>query len=78
MSRYLSFRPHARPDEPLFITEERKAMSRSWFAARLHMVCKSCGLSQEQYTTHSFRIGAATTAASVTTIPTLKARYVHP
>ncbi|ROL45643.1 hypothetical protein DPX16_17759 [Anabarilius grahami] len=45
MSRYLSFRPHARPDEPLFITEERKAMSRTWFAARLRMVCKFCGLS---------------------------------
>lgn len=88
MSRYLGFRPHARPDEPLFITEERKAMSRSWFAARLRLACQSCGLSPELYTSHSFRIGAATTAASVTTIHTLKTlgrwssaayeRYVRP
>ncbi|GAA6097672.1 uncharacterized protein LOC119489294 [Tachysurus ichikawai] len=88
MSRYLGLRPHARPDEPLFITEESKAMSRSWLASRLRTACQSCGLSPELYTPHSFRIGAATTAASVTTIPTLKSlgrwsstayeRYIRP
>ncbi|XP_060715042.1 uncharacterized protein LOC132838616 isoform X2 [Tachysurus vachellii] len=47
-------------------------MTRSWFATRPRYACQSCGLSPELYTSHSFRIGAATMAALVTTIPTLK------
>ncbi|KAA0723120.1 hypothetical protein E1301_Tti005239 [Triplophysa tibetana] len=88
MSRYMSTRPQACPEEPLFITEGGKAISRSWFAARFRLVCQSCGLPPKQYTTHSFHIGGATTAAAVTSSHTLKAlgrwssdayeRYVRP
>lgn len=88
MTRYLRWRPHASPDDPLFVTDKGKAMTRSWFAARLRLVCQSCDLSPELYTAHSFRIGASTTAATLAPVSTLKAmgrwssdayeRYIRP
>ena len=48
-------------------------MSKAWFASRLRLLCQSCGLPADRYATHSLRIGAATTAASSTSVATLKA-----
>ncbi|KAL1263437.1 hypothetical protein QQF64_006176 [Cirrhinus molitorella] len=73
MLAYLRSRPKAGQQEPLFLTEEGKPMSRAWFASRLHLLCKYCGLPPERYTAHSLRIGAATTATSSTPVFTLKA-----
>ncbi|KAJ8347136.1 hypothetical protein SKAU_G00285370 [Synaphobranchus kaupii] len=88
MTRYLRRRPLTSPDEPLFITDKGNAMTRSWFSACLCLVCQYCGLSPELYTAHSFRIGAATTAATVAPTCTIKAmgrwssaayeRYIRP
>ena len=88
MSRYLLCRPRATPSEPLFVTDEGKAMTRSWFAQRLRVLCVRCGLAPELYTAHCFRIGAATWASSKVPTATLKMmgrwsssayeRYVRP
>lgn len=73
MSAYLRSRPQARPEDPLFATEEGKPMSRAWFASRFRLLCLYCGLPPGRYSAHSLRIGAATTAASSTPVSTLKA-----
>ena len=73
MTQYMKSRPRASNQEPLFATEEGNSMSRAWFASRLRLLCQTCGLPPERYTPHSFRIGAATTAASVAPVSTLKA-----
>ncbi|KAK2863779.1 hypothetical protein Q7C36_002933 [Tachysurus vachellii] len=62
----------ARMEAPLFTMEEGKPMSRSWFASRFRLLCQYCGLPPEGYSAHSLRIGAATTAASSTSVSTLK------
>ncbi|CAJ1087317.1 hypothetical protein G5714_002872 [Xyrichtys novacula] len=64
--------PHATLQEPLFATEKEKPMSKAWLASHLHLLCQTCGLPPDRYTTHSLRIGAATTAAASTSVATLK------
>lgn len=49
---------------PLFLTPGNNPMSRIWFVKHLKKVIIHCNLSPQQYSSHSFRIGAATTAAS--------------
>lgn len=88
MTRYLQSRPSVNPDEPLFLTNKGKVMSRYWFSSRLQLLCQRCGLPPHLYTPHSFRIGAATTAAELVPASTLKVlgrwsssayeRYIHP
>ena len=73
MVQYLRSRAQASPQEPLFITEGGEPLSRAWFSSRLRLLCQLCGLPPERYTPHSFRIGAATTAAMVAPVSTLKA-----
>ncbi len=73
MVRYLRSRAQASHREPLFLTEKGEPLSRAWFTSRLRLLCQACGLPPERYTAHSFRIGAATTAAMVAPVPTLKA-----
>lgn len=63
---YLRNQPQASQQEPLFATEEGKAMSEA-------SLCQSCWLPPEHYTNHSLNIGAATTAVCRAPIPTLKA-----
>ncbi|KAF0046093.1 hypothetical protein F2P81_002622 [Scophthalmus maximus] len=65
--------PRVRQDQPLFLTDKGKAMSRSWFTTRLHLLCQRCGLPPQLYTSHSFRIGAATSTAALVPTSTLKA-----
>ncbi|KAF0035456.1 hypothetical protein F2P81_013214 [Scophthalmus maximus] len=88
MNLYLQRRPCVRQDQPLFLTGKGKAMSRSWFTTRLRFLCQRCGLPPQLYTSHSFRIAAATSAAALVPISTLKAmgrwsssayeRYIRP
>ena len=49
---------------PLFRYRDRRALTRSKFAAAVRLVLKKAGVDQAKYCTHSFRIGAATTAAA--------------
>ncbi|ROI27819.1 hypothetical protein DPX16_23141 [Anabarilius grahami] len=88
MNRLVSSRSKSNPTDPLFITEKGEAMSKHWFASRLRTACLHCGMDPALYTSHSFRIGAATTADSTVSIPMLKAmgrwsssayqRYIRP
>lgn len=49
-----------------FITNSsRKALSKQRFVTQIRDILNSLGLQQDQYAGHSFRIGAATTVATV-------------
>jgi len=48
---------------PLFITEDGYGLTRHTFAALLNSTLSKLHLASKNYSTHSFRIGAATTAA---------------
>ncbi|KAG1957226.1 proline and serine-rich protein 1-like [Pimephales promelas] len=61
-SRYANL---SSPREPLFLTENRKMATRFWFSKHFQSILSISGISPEHYSTHSFRIGAATTAASM-------------
>lgn len=67
--KYLSIRDthfkskFQQPSDPLFLTEEGIPLSRNQFLQYLKTVLMSTGLDHSQFTGHSFRIGAATTAA---------------
>ena len=62
MPRYV----HARTDlrEPFFIDDEGNALTRKFFIAKLKLLLTHVGLDQNLYNGHSFRIGAATSAAN--------------
>lgn len=56
--------PHVNPKAvPLFLMPNGKALSRSIFVKQLRQVLSSLGLHATHYSGHSFRIGAASTAA---------------
>jgi site-specific recombinase XerD len=61
MSLYLKLRPQQ--PGPLFIHEDGRKLSRQQFQAVLTKVATVLAWDTKRYTTHSFRIGAATTAA---------------
>lgn len=48
---------------PLFIFRDGTAVNRLWFNTQLDVAVRFCGLDPTRYKSHSFRIGAATTAA---------------
>ncbi len=50
---------------PLFIFSDGKHLTRQCLVLHLRQALKSVGVDQSRYSGHSFRIGAATTAASV-------------
>ena len=50
--------------DPLFVIETGEALTRSTFLYYFKQLLNAAGLSDEHYTGHSFRIGAATTAAA--------------
>ncbi|XP_063049771.1 uncharacterized protein LOC134444364 [Engraulis encrasicolus] len=62
--------PLPSPDSPLFLLPDGSPMSRPWFCNQLAAVLRGCHLSPKEYTAHSFRIGAATTAAQRGLSPT--------
>ena len=47
---------------PLFVMENKKPLTRQRFYSSLAAVLEQSGLNHRNYNTHSFRIGAATTA----------------
>lgn len=63
MIKFLKTRPRTSNHAPLFILPNGAPLSNSWFRTHLASALKSCCLSPSLYTGHSFRIGAATTAA---------------
>lgn len=58
---YLSVRP-ATPG-PLFVFDSGSPLTRAALVANLHEALQQVGLNHREYNGHSFRIGAATTAA---------------
>ena len=67
MSSYLQHhRGHQLNDtQPLFSFTNGKPLSRRSFLKYLHQLLRDTGHNPANYNTHSFRIGAATTAASI-------------
>ncbi len=51
------------PLEPLFLDHAGNPVSRTWFQKQLKSVLLSAGISAANFSSHSFRIGAATSAA---------------
>ena len=64
--RYITTRRslNATPHDPLFITETGSIATRFWFHHHLRQILSLTGLPPQLYSGHSFRIGAASTAAS--------------
>ena len=52
------------PSEPLFLTEDGTPLTRSVFMLHVKQLISRLGLNTTQFTPHSFRVGAATTASS--------------
>lgn len=63
MCKFLKKRPFSDPCAPLFLTPDSNPMSKSWFSYHLKQVLLRCNISPKHYSGHSFRIGAATSAA---------------
>lgn len=62
LMQYLSKRKHDSSSQPLFFFMDGVPVSRQFFT-ELWLALSFCNLNLHQYQTHSFRIGAATTAA---------------
>ncbi|XP_060070456.1 uncharacterized protein LOC132550411 [Ylistrum balloti] len=65
--KYMKHRLDSSPscDDPLFVMRDGKALTRNVFIAKFKHILECIGVNAERYNGHSFRIGAATTAASV-------------
>ena len=63
LRRFLSLR-QGRQDEPLFRLVDGTYLTRTTFTSRLRSHLQAAGIDETQYAGHSFRIGAATTAAA--------------
>ena len=60
----LSYMARRKPGKgPLFCFEDGRPLTRERFVARIRKVLQQIGIDQSKYSGHSFRIGAATTAA---------------
>ena len=64
MIKYLKIRPSTSPRCPLFLIPGKLPLSKTWFNRHLKQILTKSNLSPEHYTAHSFRIGAATSAAN--------------
>ena len=60
---YWQFRKHSNLEEPLFSFMDGSQVSRHFFSEQLQLSLKYSSLDKHNYKGHSFRIGAATTAA---------------
>lgn len=56
--------PDYSPQSPMFKFKDGTPLSRRALASNLHTLLDLCSLQSNNYNTHSFRIGAATTAAA--------------
>lgn len=63
MVNFLKVRPRTPDHFPLFLLSNGTPITKAWFKFHLASVLESCDLPPLLYTGHSFRIGAATTAA---------------
>lgn len=65
LTKYITFRlsANASPQDPLFLTESGKMATRFWFSKHFFQILRMSGISPDYYSIHSFRIGAASTAA---------------
>ena len=63
MLRYLSVRSRTSSSSPLFILPNGLPLYQRAFTTHLNTLIKKCGLPPDRYSSHSLRIGAATTAA---------------
>ncbi len=61
LTQYAAVRPPS--TGPLFITTKGKVITKQWFITQIRSILVKVGIPQDQYAGHSFRIGAATTAA---------------
>ena len=59
---YLALRGQGK--DPLFYFEDGRALTRSCLVAEVRSVLEMCDLRPQDYLGHSFRIGAAATAAA--------------
>ena len=50
---------------PFFLSTEGRTITKAWFVGKIRGIVAGLGLPQHQYAGHSFRIGAATSAALV-------------
>lgn len=64
LMQYLRIRKHDSPSQPLFSFMDGVPVSRQFFTDQLRLALSFCNLNLHHYQTHSFRIGAATTAAA--------------
>lgn len=64
MLSYLKLRKCPSPLSPLFLISANSPLTKSWFISHMKNVLADIGLDPEHYSGHSFRIGAATTAAT--------------
>lgn len=64
LTQYLNIRKHDTPSQPLFSFMDGAPVSRQFFTQQLRSALSFCNLNLHHYQTHSFRIGAATTAAA--------------
>ena len=65
LARHVQFRSssHATALDPLFVDECNKVASRAWFLRHLRLILARTGLDPSNYSGHSLRLGAATSAA---------------
>ena len=61
---YLSIRPHTSDDTPLFVSQDDVPLTKEAFVKKVKAALSRAGINQQAYSGHSFRIGAATTAAA--------------
>lgn len=59
----LRFQAGANSSDPLFINSKGQVLQRDFFLSSLKTILTKIGLNADSYSGHSFRIGAATTAA---------------
>ncbi len=65
LSRYIAYRSsQSPPSSPLFTTDNGTPVTRHTFQTLLKSVLAKSGFAPDRYSAHSFRIGAATTAAN--------------
>ncbi|XP_056019237.1 uncharacterized protein LOC130054234 isoform X2 [Ostrea edulis] len=64
LQTFMDVRGHKSPVEPLFSFMDGTPVSRQFFTDHLRLSLSFCGLDTNKYQSHSFRIGAATTAAA--------------
>lgn len=64
MKNYILQASPIAPDKPLFRLQNGRPLTRTLVSTELRRLLAMCGLDTSAYATHSFRIGAATTAAA--------------